>query len=386
MFRYLLLSALFASTLAAIRSPPRRPYRVRRHLEDADGGDDAAEEEADISWLADYNVVYTQCSSTQQSVVYKICPRYDGNGSGRNSCSVDCDDGAEYLASLADFVDAFTEAQMEARAYRCEMARENCQYDDDGSCYDSDASGYDLSYCQDDWDEALDIQEWLECQQLEAQDDDGNADGGEDDGVKYYIGPYCSEDNYSLHLGVFTDADCTVRADDDSAYGTMNDGATLPYSAATGESLVGSDAGNGVEENEYCASCREHAKEEDQNDGDQQDQDDVLEQCEDLYGYTFAKCEDGLNIDDADSSDCEEISEIKNVDIVTSDSVTTGNGSRGRLRGWLVFLFIALCAGAAVSAYVRHRRKRRGQAAASGQGETAAVEEKPGPSNKKLIE
>ena len=281
MFRSIVLSTWLSSAFAGLL--------LRRHLEDA--------ENQDISWLVNYNVVYVQCSSTTQSVLYKICPRSDSSG-GRNSCSVDCENGAEYLASLADFVDSFTEAQMEARAYRCEVARENCEFDDDALCYDS-SSGYDLSYCQNDWDEALDIQEWLECKEMEGD--------GDEDGNKYYVGPYCASDNYNLHLGVFTDEDCTVKADDDSAYGNANEGATLPYSAETGESLVGSNSGNNVEDNAHCASCKEHALEQDKNDGDQEDEDDVLEQCEDLYGYTYAKCESDLGIDNADESDCETI-------------------------------------------------------------------------------
>ena len=367
MFRYLVLSALLASSFAVASSPRTH---LRRRLEQGD--------EDDISWLSNYNVVFVQCSSTEQSVLYKICPRSNDGSSGRNSCSVDCDSGAEYLASLADFVDSFTEAQMEARAYRCELARENCQYEDDDLCYDS-SSGYDLSYCQSDWDEALDIQEWLECQEIEGE--------GDEDGNKYYVGPYCASDNYNLHLGVFTDEDCTVKADDDSAYTNANEGAILPYSAETGASLVGSNSGNNVENNEHCASCKEHALEEDKSEGDQDDEDDVLEQCEDLYGFTYAKCETDLDIDYTDESDCESISTVKNADIVTADSIKNTDRSNAEFKGWLFFLFVALVVGAGISMYVRHRSKQQSKAAREEQAASAAVvEETPGPSSEKLLE
>uniref|UniRef100_A0A7S3L4F3 Uncharacterized protein n=1 Tax=Amphora coffeiformis TaxID=265554 RepID=A0A7S3L4F3_9STRA len=362
MFRPLVLFTLLSATTFA------EPLFLR-HLEDAD--------EQDISWLVDYNVVYVQCSSTAQSVLYKICPRSD-NADGRNSCSVDCENGADYMANLADFIDSFTEAQMEARAYRCEMARENCQYDDDISCYDS-SSGYDLSYCQNDWDEALDIQEWLECKEME---------GGEDEyGNKYYVGPYCASDNYNLYLGVFTDEDCTVKADDDSAYSNANEGTVLPYSAETGESLVGSNSGNNHEDNEHCASCKEHALEQDKNEGDQEDEDDVLEQCEDLYAYTYAKCETNLDIDNADESDCETISIIRDADIVTAGGIryTDGNAA-SRIGGWFVFLFIALVIGALVSQYMRHRSRQQNKLAHEQQAVKGDVEEKGGPSNEKLLD
>ena len=372
MFRTLVVLAACFGSAAATR---------RRRVE--------GEDNQDISWLANYNVVYEACFHSEQSVVYRLCPRYDNYGNSnnngnndngannknrRNSCAVDCDNGAEYLAHLADFVDAFTEAQMEARAYRCEYARENCEYEDDNLCFDSN----ELQYCQEDWGDAMEVQEWLECQEIE---------GDAEEGVQYYVGPYCGEDNYGIHLGVFTDEDCTERADDNSAFYNAN-GYDLPYSEESGDSLVGTQVGNNVETNTQCASCKEHALEQDKNEGDQEDEDDVLEQCEDLYEFTFTKCEGDLEVDvadaDSDEGDCEYIKEIKTTEISTK-TIAGNEGSKGQVRGWLIFLLIALVVGAAISLYVRHQRKK--QAA----GKTSSTDDNPmapeqGPSNEKLLD
>ena len=99
------------------------------------------------------------------------------------------------------------------------------------------------------------VQEYLECAQFQ----------------EGYVGPYCA-DGYNIYLGYYEDEGCYTLAADgtfESLYGYA-----LPYSE---ESIIQGD----------CANCKEHGEEQDQNDGDQEDEDDVLEQCEELVRRNF---------------------------------------------------------------------------------------------------
>lgn len=208
----------------------------RRHLEEA------AEE--DFSFLSGYTMKFEECfrANGQDLAYFSFCP-------AESKCESGCEGGTEYVSDLLVFVDAFTEAQLGAREYACEMARENCNADDDASCYA--AAG--LNYCEDD-EEEFDLQEYMECANF---DDD------------YFVGPYCKEG--MIYLGYFADEDCTQLADEGTFFNTY--GYDLEYSEESGVSILDNS----------CANCREHGAQQDQNDGDQADEDDVLEQCEELY-------------------------------------------------------------------------------------------------------
>lgn len=94
-----------------------------------------------------------------------------------------------------------------------------------------------------------------------------------------FVGPYCSANGKSIFLGVFNDETCSFQADD-CLYEKFSYGQSLPYSS---ESLISSE----------CISCKEPQDANDQNNGDQQDEDEVLEICERLY-EDAGKCESGL--------------------------------------------------------------------------------------------
>lgn len=136
------------------------------------------------SWLATYDIKYLGCSSliqvspqgqqggggnkngqqgggmlyTQQLIRFALCPA--------NSCS-SCSGGGEYVVNMAEFIDAYTEAKMQALEQQCESVRENCycnNYNDDQacetSCYQS-AGLYDCIDLQGGND--FEIQRYLEC-------------------------------------------------------------------------------------------------------------------------------------------------------------------------------------------------------------------------------
>lgn len=262
--------------------------------------DDQADQGAQNAWLANYSVKFQGCHS---QVIFN--DNADGNGDAMmieqglarfrlcasDSCNANdaygCSSGAEYLVDMGTFADAWTEAQMNAQEYECEKARENCgcdadDVDDADTCEYQCMTNLGMSYCIDEEDEQeqFEVQRYLECAQMEINnDDDANAN------VELFIGPYCSSDGSAILLGVFTDDTCSVRTST-STYATYNGGVTLPYSS---KSIV----------NLNCMSCKEPSDDAEQdeynynNNADAQDADEVTEMCENLY-YAAGKCEQNL--------------------------------------------------------------------------------------------
>lgn len=111
----------------------------------------------------------------------------------------------------------------------------------------------------------------------DAQYYQGQQNGGQE--MRLFVGPYCSADGSKILLGTFMDEMCSYTAPA-GAYEKFNYGAELPYSS---ESLIESS----------FISCKEPQDANDQNNGDQQDEDEVLEICERLY-EDAGKCESGL--------------------------------------------------------------------------------------------
>lgn len=297
--KFLLSSSLLlaASASASIFAPAPK-HGVTRRLED------------DMSWMNGYSVMYENCFHTDNVATFRLCPEDD-------KCQAGCEGGGEYVVDLNFFIDAFSEAQMGAHEYKCEMARENCDYDDDGLCYSE--AGMDDCVDRNADENGFNMQEWMECNQL---DDD------------YYIGPYCSEDNYAIYLGLFTDDACTVQADTTLFYDTY--GYVLPYS----NSAIIADE---------CASCKEHGAEQDQNGGDDaDDDDDVIEQCEELYNGA-SKCEQDLNVDYPDTTSCSYISALQAEEsVVVGASSKSGDGfsmtaSKGIFIGIFLLVGLLLC-------------------------------------------
>jgi hypothetical protein len=268
--------------------------------------------------MSGYTLKYENCFANDNIVTFLLCPEED-------SCRSGCSGGAKYTTDFAFFIDAFTEAQLGAKEYACEMTRENCD-DDEDQCY----TNAGLEYCIDgEGDDDFDVQEYLECAEFE--------DG--------YVGPYCADDGYSIYLGYYEDQCYTLAAEGtfESLYGYE-----LPYSSTS------------IIEDGGCANCREHAEQQDQNDGDEEDEDDVLEQCEELYEGVSSKCEDGMG---GDTSGCETIEELEESDPAVSSTKSSSNGSSVAKKSLLfIGLVIAIlaCCGLAFFCYPKlMNRKER---------------------------
>ena len=111
---------------------------------------------------ADYAGMYQN-----RLVHFSLCPS--------NSCSR-CKNGAEYVVTLNDFVDAALESQMSALEYKCEQVRENCYCQNANSeeqCRYNCFKNAGLEECADNMYEGeFDVQEAVECTQLEVDDED----------------------------------------------------------------------------------------------------------------------------------------------------------------------------------------------------------------------
>jgi hypothetical protein len=209
--------------------------------------------------------------------------------------------------AVVDFMSSISSLSTALPFFYCSRVRENCQYDDEDYCYTTAG----MNYCIDEDDE-FDVQEYLECRQYDEN---------------LYIGPYCStNDAFSVYLGVFTDEYCTVQTDDSAFYDL--EGYVLPYSATAEYSII----------EDECANCREHGAEQDQADGDQADEDDVLEQCEELYEASN-KCEEDLDISNPDTSACGYIGELYD-----EEDALKSTGPRARTWGIVIAVVIAALA------------------------------------------
>jgi hypothetical protein len=235
----------------------------------------------DVSWMPNYSLRFYGCYQmpsfdyqtqgilNETLVRFKLCPS--------GSCSAGCS-GGDYVVQASTFVNAYTEAKLNAFQYNCEILRESCannctnlvtQYYTEDTCMTNCYSNAGWSNCTNDGmssDDQL-VQQSLGCQKI--KDANGNV---------YYTDVICGDKGSSIHMAVFSDQYCSVLASSDVFAEAT--GSSLPY---TGTSLVGTD----------CISCSEPSNAADQNNQDKNDQDKALASCQNLY-YTAGKCESSL--------------------------------------------------------------------------------------------
>ena len=236
----------------------------------------------DVSWMPDYSLRFygcyhmpsfnyqTQSILNETLVRFKLCPS--------GSCSASCS-GGDYVVQAGTFVNAYTEAKMNAFQYTCETLRETCAnnctdlvtaYYSEDTCMSNCYAKSGWSNCTDGYGMSADdqlVQQYLGCQKI--KDANGNL---------YYTDVICGDKGSSIHMAVFSDAYCTVQASSDVFAEAT--GSSLPY---TGTSLVGTD----------CISCSEPSNAAEQNNQDKNDQDNALASCQNIY-YTAGKCESNL--------------------------------------------------------------------------------------------
>jgi len=341
--------------------------------------------EIDYTWVADFSIKFQGCHhvnqwndeadededvriSTKRLIRFRLCPT--------NKCSVSsaagCNSGyGDYIIDMNTFLETYFEAVEEYNEYQCQYTAQQCGCEDDdgkGDDFDAEICEYDCyvaagvedmcadnnPYNDDEEEEKFDLKDYVECKNFNGGDEgesgDGEGESGDgdrrlDEGVEYFVGPYCAQQGGAIYLGMFTDDTCTTFADSSAGKKTYKylAGESLPYSST---SLISMD----------CMSCKEP---EDFNyDGnDAQDEDQVIEMCEQIY-ETAGKCETGLKatgyVYTANEAACNYIAGIK---VIRKNGIITEVGSRAN-RTASIFIGIFVVAFVLLAAYVYYLKTK----------------------------
>jgi len=279
------------------------------------------DQERDVTWTAGYSIVFDSCHTATvtrgeeggdefgalmaaNSVLFKLCPSKEEN----------CKNGAEYIVSMLEFVNAYTEYQMEEEEWACEQVRENCYYDDENMCYEEAGLDYCIEY---EGQEEFEVQRYLECEQWENNEN-------------YFIGPYCGDSGNGIFLGIFQDGGCAVPAKNGlEMYSQYSYGRDLPYST---ESIVKKD----------YISCMQIDKDNNNNNNNNNNgnQDvEILEMCEELYEIS-ARCEQDLAKQSSyywspDNEACEYIHDVLPRLDYAAFGTSTGSGKAAKAFAWI---------------------------------------------------
>jgi len=287
------------------------------------------EQEVDISWMTGYDLKFQGCFETsawnaeaedngdgdaakvmtKRLVRFRLCP----SGSCSDSSASGCSNGyGDYLVDLNQFLDTWSEAKMQKEEYECEQVREACgcgendQDDDEEACEYNCYTNANMGYCIEE-EGKFELQRYTYCGELEApEDEDDNRRLEEEEEEQLFLGPYCSSQGGSIHLGMFTDDTCSTKYD--SYYGRdyyyQIYGTGMPYSQSN---LIGMG----------CKSCIMEVYDNDNgrkldNGGEYYDANGnyVAPICYEAY-FGSAKCEQYLGIDDANNYGCNYMEGIK---------------------------------------------------------------------------
>jgi hypothetical protein len=280
-----------------------------------DEGDD---DNYSMTWVTGYSLKYQGCNTIAQwngdadedndvkvaskrLVRFRLCPADTCTATSGGGC----DSGyGEYIIDMDTFMASYFTGKQTQIEYDCEyMLAYNCDCDND----DAKDDGFDEEYCEydcyndagmtqcidnnpysDDEEEEgqFQLEDYMECAELEIDDDNRRKlEDGDDEEVKYYVGPTCADQGGTIKLGMFTDESCTNKATDVTFYELM--GFTLPYSGEE-ETLIDMECMD-------CVTKQEVNNEDDgnNNNGDDGEAAEVNEMCAAIY-TAAGKCEANL--------------------------------------------------------------------------------------------
>lgn len=340
-----------------------------RRVEDGDGSGDE-----DYSWVAGYSLKFNSCHSinafgdegaggaeeggspagVQHLVNFQLCP-------SDTSCSA-CKRGGEYIVQMREFVESYVEIKQELLEAQCEAVEENCNCDyyggdDEDACLANCYASAGLDDCGDneDGEEEFEVERYMECEEAEFSDNAYYTS-------TYYIGPICARGGSAIYLDVFTDASCSISADD-GVYENFNYGASLPYSQASKVSVVDSE----------CISCEAAAEDENEDEDDDEggnnyynnyNQPEPIEQCTELYEQS-GKCEKKMkDKSDPDVQTCAYINKV----LPALEKVYKRSGG-GSLTTFFMWVFVATTLGASAGAYYFYTISERSKINLSGNGQ-----------------
>jgi len=302
------------SSLSVQSSMGRKIMENARQLE-------AADEEVDYTWVADYSIKFQGCHhvkqwnaeadggedvriATKRLIRFRLCPTNSCDGDSAYGCSSGYGD---YVVDMETYLMAYAENLQMVQEAQCEYLQENVcncdNADDQEGCMNNCFANNGADYCvEEEMDDAagepFELMDWVVC----AQANFGNR-RRLDQQVEYFVGAYCSDQGSEVVLGLFTDDACSVFADDyggRSTYKSMT-GNSLPYSEESVLDLK-------------CISCKE--PEDANNDQDAADEDLTNEMCEMMYTMA-GKCEQN-GFGDGNQNACNYMEGIK---IMRSDGI-----------------------------------------------------------------
>jgi len=332
----------------------------------------------DAGWISSYSIIFDSChtlvqvadeANEDQGMIYNknlvtfyLCPT-ETCGSHVKNCG-------KYVVGMEEFVDAWTEAKLEEKEWQCENIRENCYCDnanDDEVCENQCYTDAGMEDCIEyEGGEEFQIQEYIECRAVENQNNNNNNNGNaqqyqDANGNVYYYeevfaGPYCASNGKSIHLGMFYDEFCSIKADD-SMYASMNYyGKDLPFSATSKQSIVTAE----------CMGCKEQDQDNNNNNNnngdDAQDEDNVIQMCEEMY-ENAGKCEEKIETSNQyqykNTQACDYINNILPRLEQNSKSVSSSAGSGGTASVVFAWLFAFTTLALGVYAFLLFRKLRR---------------------------
>ena len=339
--------------------------------------------EIDFTWVANFSIKFQGCHhvsqwneeadgeedvriETKRLIRFRLCPSDLCSADSSGGCSADYGD---YIIDMNTFLETYYQAVENYNQYKCEYTDQmvcDCEDGDDkGDDFDAELCEYDCyvehnmeDICADrnpyeddqqQQEEEFQLADYVECQQAKFDNNNNQNNNNQrkldQQEVEYFIGPYCAEQGGAIFLGLFTDDQCTNFADEEggSAVYSYMAGSSLPYSD---QSLISLD----------CISCKE-PEDFNQDGNDAQDEDEVIEMCEQIYSMA-GKCEEGLEatgyVYEANNNACNYISGIK---VVRKDGIITQVGSKANKTA-SIFIGIFVVAFVLLAAYVYYLKTK----------------------------
>lgn len=279
-----------------------------RKLEDGSEGDGSGD------FLGDYAIKFQNCHSVTQwdsdegtggkvlsrrLVRFRLCPLGSCASSTESGCISKYGD---FAVDLNTFLYYYISAQQDANEVIDAYCGQECYGSSDyNKCYNKCFSSYGgfVSTASEDGDSYnLDPLDFAQCAAFDNT---------------YYLGPYCSDDGGSVHLGVFSDNTCSTFSSCDATcfYNTYN--YTLPYDST---SLVSNN----------CLSCYESTAQ------DGYDRSNARYECSEIYENS-GKCETKMFIDYPNESACTYIQGLK---LLGSDGMIRSKVKKSKEAGLVI--------------------------------------------------
>lgn len=317
--------------------------------------------------------------ATKRFIIFRLCPS--------DSCGYCEYNYGEYIVDMEEYLQATVQYQQELQEEMCQACEEACEQDEEEQGDDAQRrlrrldEDEEEDYCESCTEECekienmeengyIDASEYLECQQIQDADDDGEG---------LFAGPMCGSSGTKIKIGVFSDENCYYldSSKDVEDYLVDGDGQAFKLSHALLKKTY---------DPENCVSClfeeeEDENADEDENQNDEEEEPQVIEMCEQLYEAS-AKCETLHGFDEGYSNDdgydnqlaqeevvCDFISSLyagtydqEGEIVVGSGGVTTRDGGAATSKGqkFALAFFVLGTVGLAIYAAMLHSQLTKG--------------------------